>query len=290
MKRQGPAPFSKTDREMWRENFGPGFGKIMTGDYGEGVQHLDMEKDDEINQDETRILSPRELFKTVDIDSGMGWLSQLSILQTDIKIYLYPLSSRNFNSSPHLFLRADKKSKEISINKIPHFLFGEFGASVQRSIQLYLFLPRLYSARRKTNGVSDQLKDAFISKIFIPAADSVLPDFTLEQFGGNMREIKSDCEAPMYEGQLYGPVGHRLAGDVCIPSCHLEELWTECMERLEREIHSGNELLLLFQDCRLFWSFKGWKYALSATTHQGVKRLMKDNVLFSFSFAKTDPD
>jgi len=276
MKKLGPAPFSKTDGETWRKHLGPAFEKIMSGDYGEGVQYLDVEKDDEINQDPEKPYSPIELFQEIDVDSGMGWLSHLGIIQTDVTIYLYPLSSRNFGASLHLYLQTTKD--KVSIDKIPHFLLGEFGANAQRSIQLYLFLPNLYTAGRKTNGVSDQLKDAFISRVFIPAADIILPDFTLEQFGGNMREIKTDCEAPMYEGQLYGPAGHRLPGGVCIPLRYLEDLWTQCTKCLRREINSGDELLVPFEDCRLFWSFKGWKYALSATSHREIRGLVKDKV------------
>jgi len=284
MKKLGPVPFPKTDGERWRTYIGPAFQKIMSGDYGDGIQRLDVEKNDEINQDPENSYSPADLFQSIDIDSGMGWLSHLGVIQTDINVFLYPLSSRNFNTSPHLYLQTVKD--RVSINKIPHFLLGEFGMMALRTIQLYLFLPDLYNQGQRTNGISDLLKNAFISRIFIPAAELVLNDFPLEQFGSNMLEIKMDCEAPKHEGQVYGPTGHRLAGGVLIPSHYLEDLWTECMNRLRREIDSGNELLVPFEDCRLFWSFKGWKYALSATDHKELRRVIKDKVT-SISSVKT---
>ena len=76
----------------------------MTEDYEEGVQYLDVEKGDKINQDENDIWFPSDLFKSIDLDSGMSWLSHLGVLRTDVSIYLYSLSSRNFSASLHLFL------------------------------------------------------------------------------------------------------------------------------------------------------------------------------------------
>ena len=40
MKKQAPLPFSHTERHEWLSNYGPTFQKMMTGDYGDGVQHL----------------------------------------------------------------------------------------------------------------------------------------------------------------------------------------------------------------------------------------------------------
>ena len=161
IKKLGPSPFVQTNRDDWREHSAPLIQKIMTGDYGEGVQYLNMEKDDRLSLVDNADCSPHALCWSIDIDSGMGWLSHLGLINKDLQIYLYPFSSRNFGASVHLYLQID--DGKVSVDIIPHFLLGEFGANVQRCIQLYLFLPALHSAGCRSNGVSDQLKDEFIT-------------------------------------------------------------------------------------------------------------------------------
>lgn len=268
-------PFQFTDREEWLSIKGSQFEEMMTGDYGHGIQHLDFDIGDlgaeMLPQDRT----PNHLFRSIDIDSGMGWLPSLGTIHSDLTLFLYPFSNRNFDASIHLTMKIDKR--RIPIHKVNHFLFGEFGSVNQRPIQLYLFVPTLYDSKSKSNRINDSLKDAFISDCLIPAAREVLPDLIMEQFGRSMREIKSDCEAPIYEGQIYGPAGHRLSGGVTIPEKYLAALWQECQNKLQI---TYDERLLVFKDCRLFWTFKGAKYGAYAEDYDEIEKTINNKVSY----------
>ena len=190
-------------------------------------------------------------------------------------LYLYPISSRNFDSSLHLFLNID--GKKTPVHLINHFLLGQFGSvSVNRSFDLYLFLSNLAHNKPKGykgNGVIDKLKDIFISEYLIPAAREILSDFHLEQFGNGISEMKMDIEAPIYEDQISGSVGYRLVGgDINIPEEKLGELWAEVRRNIER---LGNPDL---EDYRLFWNFKDLKYSLNGGSHEDLKRIMERKV------------
>jgi hypothetical protein len=281
IKKQARLPFTHTERREWLSNHGPAFHKMMTGDYGDGVQHLQFDIEDVCEQMDPNRRGKRSLFQSNDIDSGMGWLSSLGAIREDVKFFLYPFSSRNFDANIHLFMDID--DKRVRINEINHFLLGEFGNIGSRSCQLFLFLPSLYNPRSKGNGVKDHLKDAFISRCFIPAAEEILGkekvgEFLKEQFGKGMREIKTDCEAPMHEGQIYGSAGNRLSGDVHVRQMFLARLWEECMTRLNRLLNDEDEDLLPFRGCRLFWSFKGFKYALAEVDDEELERTLETKV------------
>jgi hypothetical protein len=276
IKKQAPLPFSHTERDEWLSTHGPAFDMMMKGDFGEGVQHLQFDIEEAPEQGDSQSRGKRSLFQSNDIDSGMGWLPSLGVIKTDVKFFLYPISSRNFEANIHLFMDID--DERVRINDVNHFLLGEFGNIGGRPCQLFLFLPDLYRQRSKGNGVEDHLKDAFISQCFIPAAEEVLGDFHLEQFGVGMREIKTDCEAAKYEGQIYGSVGSRLMGDVQVPQRYLVELWDECTSKLEQELWNGNEELMAFKGCRLLWSFKGFKYALAGRDDEELRQILETAV------------
>ena len=284
MKKQGPLPFTHTERGEWLSKHGPAFNKMMTGDYGDGIQHLQFDIEDVYERIEPQRRGKSSLFQTNDIDSGMGWLPDLGAIKTDIRLFLYPYSSRNFDANIHLFMDID--DIPVRINEINHFLLGEFGNISGRTCQLFLFLPGLYKPGSKGNGVRDQLKDAFISRCFIPAIEEVfgeesLGEFLKEQFGKGMREIKTDCEAPTREGQIYGSAGNRLAGDVHIRQRYLARLWEVCILRLNDLLDDGDEDLIPFKDCRLFWSFKGFKYALAERDDEELERTIETKVNIS---------
>jgi len=281
MKKQATLPFSHTERTEWLATHGPAFDKMMKGDYGEGVQHLQFEIGDVCEQMDPQRRGKESLFQSNDIDSGMGWLPSLGAIKEDVKFFLYPFSSRNFDANIHLFMNID--GGPVRVDNVNHFLLGEFGSIGSRSCQLFLFLPALYRQRSKGNGVEDRLKDSFISRCFIPAAEKVITDFSLEQFGVGMREIKTDCEAAKHENQIYGPAGSRLTGDAVVRQRFLTNLWEECMLNLDREVQHENPDLLAFQDCRLFWSFKGFKYALAETNDKELEHTLKTKVSPSLS-------
>jgi hypothetical protein len=276
IKKQTQSPFEYTKREDWLTVQGYQFHQMMTGDYGDGIQRLDFGKGDLMIRGRNREKTWRTtLFRSNDIDSGMGWLSDLGVIKSDVILYLYPISSRNFDSSLHLYTNINGKNTPVHL--INHFLLGQFGSiSVNRSFNLYLFLPNLYRNKPKGykgNGVIDKLKDTFISECLIPAAREILSDFHLEQFGNSMSEVKMDVEAPMYEGQISGSVGHRLAGgDTIVPEKKLGELWVEVRRNIER---LGNPDL---EDCRLFWNFKGLKYCLNGGNHENLERTVERKV------------
>jgi hypothetical protein len=281
MKKQARLPFTHTERREWLSNHGPAFKKMMTGDFGNGVQHLQFDIEDLGQQMEPQCRGKSSLFQTNDIDSGMGWLPNLGAIKTDIRFFLYPYSSRNFDANLHLFMKID--GHNVKIHDINHFLLGEFGNIGGRSCQLFLFLPGLYNPQSKGNGVRDHLKDAFISRCFIPAVEKVfgeesLGQFLLEQFAKGMREAKTDCEAPTREGQIYGPAGNRLAGDVHIRQTFLKRIWEDCMSRLDDLVRAKDEDLISFKDCRLFWSFKGFKYALAERDDEELEWTIESKV------------
>jgi len=276
MKKQARLPFSHTERTKWLETHGPEFNMMMKGDYGDGVQHLQFDIEDVGQQMDSESQGKKSLFRSNDIDSGMGWLPGLGAIRTDIRVFLYPFSSRNFDANIHLFMDID--GKPVKIHNVNHFLLGEFGNIGPRSFQLYLFLPALYDQRFKGNGVKDRLKDAFISRCFIPAANEVMDDFMMEQFGKGMREIKTDCEAAMYEAQINGSAGSRLMGDVYVPERFLTQIWEACMIRLDQGLQDEDEDLMAFKDCRLFWSFKGFKYVLAGMDDEELQRTLETKV------------
>ena len=94
-------------------------------------------------------------------------------------------------------------------------------------------------------------------------------------FGRGMREIKTDCEAPMHEGQIYGSAGSRLVEDVHVRPMFLTRLWETCMMRLDDQLRDEDEELLPCKDCRLFWSFKG---SLAETNDEELERTLEINV------------
>jgi len=275
IKKQARLPFGHSERKEWLSTHGPAFHKMMTGDYGNGIQHLQFdigEVWEQMDCDQRK----RHLFQSNDIDSGMGWLPTLGAIKTDLRLFPYPLSSRNFDANIHLF--TDINQKRVKINDINHFLLGEFGNIGGKSCQLFLFLPSLYDPKSTGNGVKDHLKDAFISRCFIPAAEEILGDMLLEQFGVGMRENKTDCEAPMYESQIYGSAGRRLAGDVHIPQRFLARVWESCMMKVYDQLRRGDQDLMVFKTCRLLWSFKGLKYALSGVNDEELREIMESKV------------
>src|SRR5215471_20266829 len=83
MKKQAHLPFTHTERHEWLSNHGPAFKKMMTGDYGNGVQHLQFDIEDLCQQMEPQRRGKSSLFQTNDIDSGMGWLPSLGAIKTD---------------------------------------------------------------------------------------------------------------------------------------------------------------------------------------------------------------
>ena len=286
IKKQRPLPFSHSERQEWLSNYGLEFHKMMTGDYGDGVHHLQFDIGDVYEQMDSELRGKSSLFQSNDVDSGMGWLPSLGAIKTDVKLFLYPFSSRNFDANIHLFM--DVNGKPVQINEINHFLFGEFGNIGCRPCQLFLFLPSMYNPGTKGNGVTDYHKDAFISQCFIPAAEEVLGEeavgeFLKEQLRRNMREIKMNCEAPMYEGQIHGSAGNRLAGSTHIPQIYLADLWKACMMKLEERLEEEDEDFLPFKGCRLFWSFKGFKYTLAEANDEELERTFESKVkIFPF--------
>src|SRR5262249_14156646 len=145
-------PFSHCERQEWLSNYGSEFHKMTTGDYGDGVHHLQFDIGDVCKQMDPQLKGRSSLFQSNDVDSGMGWLPGLGAIKTDIKLFLYPFSSRNFDANIHLFMNIN--DKPVRIDEINHFLLGEFGNIGSRSCQLFLFLPGLYNPRVKGNGVT----------------------------------------------------------------------------------------------------------------------------------------
>ena len=99
-----------------------------------------------------------------------------------------------------------------------------------------------------------------------------------------MREIKNDCESAMREGQIYGSAGSRLAGGVDVHQKFLARLWERCMIKLDGLLDNGDEGLLPFKGCHLFWSFKGFKYALAEADDEDLERSLEAKVNFPFLF------
>ena len=180
IKKQRSLLFSHSKRQEWLSNYGSEFHKIMTGDYGDGVHHLQFDVGDLYEQMDLEHRGKRSLFQSNDVDSGMGWLPGLGAIKTDVKLFLYPFSSRNFDANVYIFI--DINDKPVRIDEINHFLLGEFGNVGCRSCQLFLFLLSLYNPTVKGNGVTDHHKDAFISQCFIPAAEKVLGEETVREF------------------------------------------------------------------------------------------------------------
>jgi hypothetical protein len=104
MKKQASLPFSHTRREQWLSTHGPTFDVMMKGDYGNGIQHLQFDIGDAYESMDSEDRRKRSLFRSNDIDSGMGWLPSLGAIKTDVRFFLYPFSSRNFEANIHLFM------------------------------------------------------------------------------------------------------------------------------------------------------------------------------------------
>jgi hypothetical protein len=275
IKKQNSSQFKGTKREDWLAVQGHQFHQMMTGNYGAGIQGLDFDIGDLMMKRRNCTKRGRSyLFRSNDLDSGLGWLPDLGSIKSDLSLYLYPISSRNFDANIHLFM--DIGAQKVPVHHVNHFLLGQFGSlSTKQSFDLYLFLPALYDKKSKGNGVSDRLKNTFISECLIPAAREILPDFILQQFGMSMGEVKMDVEAPIYESQTSGPAGHRLGGEVNIPEEYLKELWEKTLRRIRR---GRNPDLEMFEGCRLFWNFKGLKYCLNAKNSRELKETLEDKV------------
>jgi hypothetical protein len=72
MKKQARLPFSHTVRDEWLSNYGRMFEMMMTEDYGNGVQHLQFDIGDACEQMDPLCRGKEYLFRSNDIDSGMG--------------------------------------------------------------------------------------------------------------------------------------------------------------------------------------------------------------------------
>ena len=66
---------------------------MIRGDYGNGVQHLQFDIGDICEQIDPESRRKKPLFRSNDIDSGMGWLPGLRAIRTDIRFFLYLFSS-----------------------------------------------------------------------------------------------------------------------------------------------------------------------------------------------------
>ena len=77
IKKQRPLPFSHSERQEWLSNYGLEFHKMMTGDYGDGVHHLQFDIEDVYEQMDPELRGKSSLFQSNDVDSGMGWLPSL---------------------------------------------------------------------------------------------------------------------------------------------------------------------------------------------------------------------
>ena len=54
--------------------------------------------------------------------------------------------------------------------------------------------------------------------------------------------------------------------------------------RLDHELQHEDDNLLPFEGCHLFWSFKGFKYALAEADDEDLERSLEAKVNFPFFF------
>src|SRR5205809_922460 len=104
---------------------------------------------------------------TLDIDSILAMFTDLSAINTMIKISIVSNPIKNLKQSVHLMHQG------VPLHYIPHFHLGRFGHDPD--FDLYIMLPKLYNKeikRRKGNlynHVLEEIRATFMHTCFLPA-------------------------------------------------------------------------------------------------------------------------
>ena len=272
-------PFKHTHRQQWLDEVGPDFQKMVTGDFGEGYQHLSFD----VNEITRYIQDPKAvspmltrdggMLVNADMDSAMGWLPSLDVISTDITFHLYPFSNRNLDSNVHLFLEVS--GKNVPLHHIHHFPIAIFGGGERVSCLLYVFLPN-YNRGGDTNLVMQDVQDRFISTCLMRAATDVLPSAFHLSWSQSFAAEQLKCNAPRFVGAVNASMGSRLARGSRLPKQYVQSFWARAMELLELEWNAGH--LHEMKGFRLFWDTKGTKNIVVADDFESLATPIRERV------------
>jgi hypothetical protein len=250
-------------------------GRIFTGDddsddeEGERMdRYLEIGKGDMIFADSSRKRKMARGESTLDIDSVLALFTDLSMINTKVKLSVLANPSKNLRQSVHII------HKGIPLHWMPHFHLGGFGHDLQ--FDLFVFLPGLYNKDRKRrknnlfNHVTEEVRMEFMNKCLLPAIrDSIDPNerqswdfsYTLSQ----AKSIAASMEGIHHKDkQFKGGRTYDLDAKV-IPA-----VWKNCQDRLRREM-PGNVRLRAFRGFQFFINSKGHKHR---THTHGFPKLM----------------
>lgn len=251
-------PFRSMPQDVWSQEHGADFVKMMTGDFGKGIQHLNFAVEDRValtpEKNNPRSTGLGGWLYSADIDSGMGWLPGLEAIATDIKFTPYPFANRNIRKNIHLFTEID--GERIPVDQIRHFPIGTFGGNEHVLCTLYIFLPFYDRSHGDTNLVIEDTQGRFMTRCLIRAIREKIQAVPLKM-DLSYEGCKRKCNARRKEGATHGTTGSRTGGEVIVRREVLARVWERCKHLFDFELQSGH--LTEMRGFRLFWVMKGVK-------------------------------
>ncbi|KAI5836733.1 hypothetical protein DFP73DRAFT_601927 [Morchella snyderi] len=194
---------------------------------------------------------------TFDIDSVMALPQSLAVAKHGLKVYFYPPRFMNIQKDLHIRFSVlnpkTNRNNTVTIQKIPHFLIGQFFGFGE--LKLFLFLPKLYCPNKQTNFLTDSDMERFYNRLLLPAIYSTCPSDIIQRIPASLAKAKQNSFARGTESKnkKTNTFGFSQMIGFLLAPCYLSDIWRYM------QIHSSDDGLQDFGDMFLFLDGKDFK-------------------------------
>lgn len=245
-------------------------GRVFTGGDDSDVEdgermnrYLEIGKDDCMFDDSRKKRRMASGEATLDIDSVLALFTDLSMVNTKIRLSIGANPNKNLRQSVHISHRG------TPLHWIPHFHLGQFGNDI--NFDLFIFLPSLYNRNQKRrknnlfNHVTKQVRVEFMNECLLPAIQDVLDPNEKQSWDFDYELSEAKSIAASVE-KIHGKQGDGISTwrAYDLDAKDIPAVWNNCHNRLLRAMR-WNVPLRAFRGFQFFINSKGHKHR----THTG---------------------
>jgi len=268
-------PIGHMSVQKWDQNW-QHFQDLFTGDH-DGLKQLAIGKDCDIshsNEEDLQRISRGKVM--IDIDSILAMFTDLSVINSVLKISIVSNPAKNLSSNIHLAHRGKP------LHHIPHFFLGSFGHDPR--YDLYMMLPTLHNPKLKRgkgklhNHVPENVRAEFMQKCFLPAVRKVLNANEAQSWVLNYNVAEANMTASSKEGNRFQSKAVLQEVQSDLDAKYIGAIWKVCKKQLDREMRKDG-LLKAFRDFQFFITAKKYKHRMMADSFCGLMKVYKEKVI-----------
>lgn len=271
------APLDHITDEEWDQCWHQ-FEHLLSG--GSEPKNLRVGKKDDISiSEDSREKDMARGEASIDIDSILAMFTDLSAINTVIRISVLSNPTKNLGASIHLSHRG------MPMHHIPHFYLGSFGHDPK--YDLFIVLPELYNSNIKRdkrnlhNHVPEDIRAEFMNTCLLPAVREVVDPNESQSWDFDYVVSKAKSTASAKEGKLNrSSKAKSFHQEVLfdLDARHIERTWEIC-ERSLRDNIKRNGKLNAFRGFQFFIDAKGYKHRMKTKEFPELMKIYKDKVV-----------